>query len=183
MNKDDMNKDGYVDWTDSLDIYTADSGMWPADSYRVSEDGYEIVKHFEGFEPEPYYDSVGVITWGYGETLNVPKEGYITERQASEKLRKRMERDYASHVRDMVHVEITQGMFDALCSFSYNLGWGALKKSTLLKKLNSGDYEGAGEEFLRWNKAGGNVLAGLTRRRRAERAMFLGDDWRVFLKS
>lgn len=66
-----------------------------------------------------------------------------------------------------------QGQFDALVSFTYNLGARSLSTSTLLRKLNAGDYAGAADEFLRWNKAGGKVLTGLTRRREAERALFL----------
>ena len=70
-------------------------------------------------------------------------------------------------------MKLTQGQFDALVSFTYNLGARSLSTSTLLKKLNAGDYRGAADEFPRWNKAGGQVLAGLTRRREAERSLFL----------
>ena len=68
---------------------------------------------------------------------------------------------------------VTQNQFDALVSFTYNLGAGNLRSSTLLKKLNAGDYAGAADEFPKWNKAGGKELAGLTRRRNAERDLFL----------
>ena len=70
-------------------------------------------------------------------------------------------------------VELTQGQFDALVSFAYNVGSRALSTSTLLKKLNAGDIKGAADEFLRWNKSGGKVMPGLTNRRKAERALFL----------
>lgn len=73
----------------------------------------------------------------------------------------------------MLKVGVTQCQFDALVSFCYNLGAKALSTSTLMRKLNAGDTFGAADEFLRWNKAGGKVLAGLTRRREAERALFL----------
>ena len=73
----------------------------------------------------------------------------------------------------MVDGNMTQGQFDALCSFAFNLGIGNLKNSTLLKKLNSGDIQGAADQFLVWNKAAGKVMAGLTRRREAERTLFL----------
>ncbi|EDH9820259.1 TPA_asm: lysozyme, partial [Salmonella enterica subsp. enterica serovar Typhimurium] len=80
---------------------------------------------------------------------------------------------YENDVSRLVKVKLTQGQFDALVSFAYNLGARTLSSSTLLRKLNSGDYAGAADEFLRWNKAGGKVLNGLTRRREAERALFL----------
>ncbi len=82
---------------------------------------------------------------------------------------------YESDVSKLVKVKLTQGQFDALVSFAYNLGARALSTSTLLQKLNSGDYAGAADEYTRWNKAGGKVLPGLTRRREAERALFLSD--------
>ena len=74
----------------------------------------------------------------------------------------------------LAKVPLSQNQWDALMSFVYNLGSANLGPSTLLKLLNAGDYAGAAEQFLRWNKAGGQVLAGLTKRRAAERAMFLG---------
>ncbi|EBG9759466.1 lysozyme, partial [Salmonella enterica] len=80
---------------------------------------------------------------------------------------------YENDVSRLVKVKLTQGQFDALVSFAYNLGARTLSTSTLLRKLNAGDYAGAADEFLRWNKAGGKVLNGLTRRREAERALFL----------
>jgi lysozyme len=76
-------------------------------------------------------------------------------------------------VNKLVTYTINQNQFDALVDFSFNLGLGNLGSSTLLKKLNAGDIKGAAEEFLRWDKAGGKVLAGLTKRRKAERDLFL----------
>lgn len=80
---------------------------------------------------------------------------------------------YENDVLKMAKVKLTQGQFDALVSFAYNVGSRALSTSTLLRKLNDGDVRGAADEFLRWNKAGGKALNGLTRRREAERALFL----------
>lgn len=80
---------------------------------------------------------------------------------------------YENDVLKIVKAKLTQGQFDALVSFAYNVGSRALSTSTLLKKLNAGDIKGAADEFLRWNKAGGKVMNGLTRRREAERALFL----------
>jgi len=76
-------------------------------------------------------------------------------------------------VNELVTVPMTQGMLDALISFSFNLGVGSLKSSTLLKKLNAADLDGAANEFLKWNQAKGKVLDGLTERRKSERELFL----------
>ena len=80
---------------------------------------------------------------------------------------------YENYVNKYVKVKLNQNQFDALVSFTFNCGGGALKSSTLLKKLNKGDYTGAANELLRWNKANGKILAGLTRRRQSEKALFL----------
>ncbi|MEO1182471.1 MAG: lysozyme, partial [Cyanobacteria bacterium J06636_28] len=104
----------------------------------------------------------------------------ITEAQAEALIKTdlaRFERDVSQAVR----VSINDNQFAALVSFTYNVGSGAMRSSTLLKKLNRRDINGAANEFPRWNRAGGRVLAGLTRRRNAERALFLGQDYRRFL--
>jgi lysozyme len=96
----------------------------------------------------------------------------ITRAQAEALLRRdlaRIERE----VNRLVKAEISQNMFDALVSFAYNLGIGSLKRSTLLKKLNQRDLRGAADQLLRWNRARGRTMAGLTRRREAERDLFL----------
>lgn len=80
---------------------------------------------------------------------------------------------YENDVLKLVRVKLTKGQFDALVSFAYNVGSRALSTSTLLKKLNAGDIKGAADEFLRWNKAGGKEMPGLTKRRKAEREVFL----------
>jgi GH24 family phage-related lysozyme (muramidase) len=94
------------------------------------------------------------------------------KQETAERLLKTGLVSYESDVSRLVKVGLTQGQFDALVSFTYNLGARSLSTSTL-RKLNAGDYAGAADEFLRWNKAGGKVLNGLTRRREAERALFL----------
>ena len=80
--------------------------------------------------------------------------------------------EYETYVNTLVSVPLNQNQFDALVSWVYNLGGGNLKASTLLKVLNSGDYEGVPAQIMRWNKAGGKVLEGLTRRRQAEADLF-----------
>lgn len=139
-----------------------------------------IVKYFEGFEPEAYYDAVGVLTIGFGETQGVKEGDTITLEEASERLLTRLEQDYGYDVTRLVKVPLTQYEYDALTCFTYNLGAGALGRSTLLRLLNQGLYEEASDEFPKWSKAGGKTLRGLFRRRIGEELMFEGDDWERF---
>lgn len=141
---------------------------------KISEKGLNLIKDFEGLEIKAYKDSVGVLTIGYGSTGNHVKLGMtITKEQAEELLKQDVSR-FERGVNDLVKVTLTQNQFDSLVSFSFNLGLGNLKSSTLLRKLNASDYSGAANEFLRWNRAGNKVLNGLTRRRQAEKDMFEG---------
>lgn len=134
-----------------------------------------FVAQYEGLELKAYRCSAGVWTIGYGHTGSDVHEGLvITKEQALSLLAK----DLASHVLQAsgyIAVPVTQNQFIALTSFIYNVGVGAFRDSTLLKLLNRGDFQGAADQFLRWNRANGKVLAGLTRRREAERALFLKD--------
>lgn len=144
---------------------------------QTSEKGISLIKEFEGCKLTAYQDSVGVWTIGYGWTQPVDgkpiRAGMKIKQETAERLLKTGLVSYESDVSRLVKVGLTQGQFDALVSFTYNLGARSLSTSTLLRKLNVGDYAGAADEFLRWNKAGGKVLNGLTRRREAERALFL----------
>ncbi|MBT1889244.1 lysozyme [Enterobacter roggenkampii] len=144
---------------------------------QTSEKGIALIKQFEGCKLTAYQDSVGVWTIGYGWTQPVDgkpiRAGMTINQETAERLLKTGLVSYESDVSRLVKVGLTQGQFDALVSFTYNLGARSLSTSTLLRKLNAGDYAGAADEFLRWNKAGGKVLNGLTRRREAERALFL----------
>lgn len=144
---------------------------------QTSDKGIALIKKFEGCKLTAYQDSVGVFTIGYGWTQPVDgkpiRAGMTIKQETAERLLKTGLVSYESDVSRLVKVGLTQGQFDALVSFTYNLGARSLSTSTLLRKLNSGDYAGAADEFLRWNKAGGKVLNGLTRRREAERALFL----------
>ncbi|EGV0696149.1 lysozyme [Escherichia coli] len=144
---------------------------------QTSDKGIALIKQFEGCKLTAYQDSVGVWTTGYGWTKPVDgkpiRAGMTINQETAERLLKTGLVSYESDVSRLVKVGLTQGQFDALVSFTYNLGARSLSTSTLLRKLNSGDYAGAADEFLRWNKAGGKVLNGLTRRREAERALFL----------
>ena len=140
-----------------------------------SQNCYDLIKNFEGCELEAYPDPATggePITIGYGHTGGVKLGEVITQEQADEYLISDVKR-FADAVNQMVTVPITQGEFDALCSFAFNLGIGNLRNSTLLRKLNSGNKDNAANQFLVWNMAGGRVMAGLTRRREAERTLFL----------
>lgn len=144
---------------------------------QVSNNGINLIKQFEGCKLTAYQDSVGVWTIGYGWTQpvdgkSVAKGMTITQKKANDLLTEGVAQ-YEKGVTNLVTVPVNQNQFDALVDFAYNLGVNALKGSTLLRKLNAGDYAGAANEFPKWNKAGGKELAGLTRRREAEKFLFL----------
>jgi lysozyme len=146
---------------------------------RINEAGLSLIKSFEGLFLKPYLCPANVPTVGYG-TIKYPngkavsiKDPAITEQQALDFLEHEVN-EKASAVEKLVKVDISDNEFAALVSFSYNVGVGALQKSTLLRLLNANeDRSKVAEEFLKWNKAGGKILAGLTRRRQAEKALFL----------
>ena len=144
---------------------------------EMSNNGLELLKSFEGCELTAYQDSVGVWTIGYGWTQPVngkpvSKGMTITQEIADSLLRSGVVQ-YEKGVTGLAKVAVNQNQFDALVDFAYNLGVKALEGSTLLKKLNAGDFTGAAAEFPKWNKAGGKVLPGLVKRREAERTLFL----------
>lgn len=142
---------------------------------KTSERGIDLIKHFEGFAPSVYLCPAGKKTVGYGHVVR-DGEGFthpLTEYEATELLITDLTKRYEPRVLEAVDVPLTQGQFDALVSFCYNLGPAALETSTLLSFLNLGDYEKAAGQFTRWNKAAGKVLDGLTKRREAERDLFL----------
>jgi len=152
---------------------------------KVNKTTIELVKSFEGLFLKPYLCPAGIPTIGFG-SISYPNgqsvilsDPAITEEQATEYLQFEIN-EKAAGVEKMVSEELTDNEFGALVSFAYNLGLGSLHGSTLLKLLNAGkdtvDREAVGDQFLRWNKADGKVLAGLTRRRQAERALFLQPD-------
>jgi lysozyme len=144
---------------------------------KISKLGLNLVRHFEGMYLRGYKCPANVWTIGYGHTGLVdgkPIHGnmIITEEKAIELLQQDMA-VFEKAVKDSVKVPLTQNQFDALVSFAFNVGAGALRKSTLLRLLNQGKYEEVPAQFLRWNKGGGKVLAGLTRRRKAEGHLFV----------
>lgn len=141
---------------------------------KISDAGIALIKSFEGLRLEAYPDpATGGDPWtiGYGHTGEVTPGMVITESEAEELLRQDIVQ-FEMCVNGALQVPVTQGQFDALVSFAFNLGCGNLRRSTLLRKLNAGDVTGAAAEFAVWNRAAGRVMAGLTRRREAERELF-----------
>lgn len=140
---------------------------------ELNEAGENLIKEFEGLYLNAYQDAVGVWTIGWGHTgSDVYPELEITLDRAEELFKADMEESERA-VDGLVRVVITDNQFGALVSFTFNCGIHALEKSTLLRLLNLGKMEEAANEFPRWNRAGGKVLAGLTRRREAEKKLFL----------
>lgn len=140
---------------------------------KISDAGLKLLKDSEGCELKAYRDAAGVLTIGYGDTGDVVEGQTITMAEAEARLASRLPY-FERSVEGMVKVPLSQGQFDALMDFVYNLGSEALRASTLLRKLNAGDYAGAAAEFPRWIHAGSKVLPGLVKRRALERAMFEG---------
>jgi lysozyme len=156
------------------------------DIRRISSKGIELIKHFEGLHRvlpdgriQSYKDVVGVLTIGYGSTGRHVKEGMtITREEAEDLLLKDLDK-FEKGVSKLVKVKLNQNQFDALVSFAFNVGVGALGRSTLIKRLNKGDYEGAADQLLKWTKAGNKIFEGLVRRRKAEKNLFEGENWQV----
>ena len=143
---------------------------------KISPKGIALIKSSEGLRLKAYPDpGTGGVPWtiGYGSTSGVTRNMVITEAQAEQMLAEDLMR-FERIVERLVRVPVNQGQFDALVSFTYNVGEGNFTNSTLLRKLNTGDTAGAAEQFSRWVHAGGKALPGLVTRRAAERALFLG---------
>ena len=143
---------------------------------KTSPKGIALIKSAEGLRLKAYPDpGTGGVPWtiGYGSTAGVTRNMVITETRAEQMLAADLVR-FERIVERLVRVPLNQGQFDALVSFTYNVGEGNFTKSTLLRKLKAGDTAGAAEQFSRWVHAGGKVLPGLITRRAAERASFLG---------
>lgn len=146
------------------------------DNMRCSEEGLSLIKKFEGCRLESYLCAANVLTIGYGHTKNVQEDMTISQDMA-ESLLKADIQEFEEYVEGNVSVPLTQCQFDALVAWTFNLGVGNLKSSTLLKVLNQGKYELVPSEMKRWNKAGGQVLEGLIRRREAEALLFDAKEW------
>ena len=143
---------------------------------KISQEGLALIKKFEGLELHAYKCAAGVWTIGYGHTKDVSEGMQITYTEAEQMLVEELA-EYEKAVLDAVTISLDQCMFDALVSWTYNLGPTNLNSSTLLKVLNSGEYADVPAQLKRWNKAGGKVLDGLIRRREAEALLFENKDW------
>jgi lysozyme len=139
---------------------------------RINQQGIELIKEFEGLRLKSYKDAVGIWTIGYGSTgKDIGPNLIWTEQQCLDRLRHNVE-EFERAIERLVTVNLTENQFSALVCFVYNVGAGNFKSSTMLKLINKSDFAGAAIQFLRWNKAGGKVLDGLTRRRQAEKDLF-----------
>ena len=145
---------------------------------KISAIGLELIKEFEGLSLSPYLDVVKIPTIGYGNTYYPDgkkvtlNDKPISEIEATELLSYVAQKDFADKIFPLIKVKVSQNQFDAMVSLAYNIGVGNFSKSTLLKKVNSGDFDGAANEFLKWNKSGSKELLGLTRRREREKDLF-----------
>jgi len=128
---------------------------------HVTQHGINLIKRFEGFEPEVYLDAAGLPTIGYGHLLRAGEALLIKDVLSAE-----------TAVLRLIHVPLTDGQFDALVSFTFNLGGGALQRSTLRRKVNREEHKDVPREFMRWLWAGGRKLKGLVRRREAEANLY-----------
>ncbi len=138
----------------------------------LSQKGLNFIKSWEGCNLGSYRCSAGVLTIGYGHTKTTKPNQVITFSEA-ERLLKLDVQDAMRAVNRLVKVKLSQNQFDALVSFTFNVGIRAFSQSTLLKKLNNGDTRGAASELLRWTRAGGKEVLGLVNRRESERKLFL----------
>ena len=143
---------------------------------NISQEGLSLIKKFEGCELEAYKCAAGVLTIGYGSTKGVKEGDTITQEEADNLLLHEME-EYEGYVKDAVTVDLKQNQFDALVSWVFNLGSSNLSSSTLLNRLNNKMWDDVPNQIKRWNKAGGQVLQGLVRRREAEALLFEGKEW------
>ncbi|MGA6117417.1 lysozyme [Sphingobacterium anhuiense] len=146
---------------------------------KTGQKGLALIKEFEGWYSEPYLDPVGIATIGYGFTYYLPGRKKVTlkdkplSRAEGDPMLKEILTNYENDVLRIVKKPLTQNQFDALVSFTYNLGATNLGKSTLLKKVNMNPNDPTiADEFPKWNKAGGKVLPGLVRRRKAEAELY-----------
>lgn len=146
---------------------------------KISENGLNLIKQFEGLSLKPYLDAVNIPTIGFGSTYYEDgtkvtlKDKPITQERATQLLEFISNKTFSENINKVVKVPLNQNQFDALVSFAYNIGNKNFNWSTLLKKLNLSDYEGASLEFGRWNQANGKILNGLVLRRQKEKELFL----------
>ena len=143
---------------------------------KTSQEGISLIKSFEGCELTAYLCSAGVPTLGFGHTRDVSMGDTCTQEEAESMLAEDLV-EFEDYVKKYVETDLQQNEFDALVAWTYNLGPKNLSESTLLKELNAGNLEEVPRQMKRWNRAGGEVLDGLIRRREAESRLFKGEAW------
>jgi len=145
---------------------------------KASQKGLDLIKRFEGLKLKPYQCPASISTIGYGNTYypsgaKVKLTDPAITKEKAEELLKFLLTSYEKGVDSFCRDDINQNQFDALTSFAYNVGVGNLQKSTLIKKVNKNPNDPSiRAEFMKWNKGGGKVLLGLTRRRQAEADLY-----------
>lgn len=147
----------------------------------MTPDGINLLKHFEGFRDQAYPDpATGGDPWtiGYGFTRGVKPGDYISEIEAEARLKDEIAEFELGVIKHITHVT-TDYQLSAMVSLAYNIGLGNFQGSTVLRKHNIGEFFAAANAFLLWNKAAGHVMAGLTRRREAERSLYVNGVWRA----
>ncbi len=159
-----------------MNLYNHVFATHPASELTTSFDGFELIKFFESCRLKSYQDSGGVWTIGFGSIRGVGPNMTISMEEAVERLREDV-RDHERYVQQYVTQELSQYEFDALVSWTFNLGGGALKSSTMLKCLNGDDMREVPYQMMRWCTVGGTWLRGLAKRRHAEALMFDGQNW------
>ncbi|MDD3238211.1 MAG: lysozyme [Candidatus Gastranaerophilales bacterium] len=139
---------------------------------KITEKGIKLIKNFEGCRLKAYKCPAGIATIGYGHTNKVHMDDVITQADADRLLKEDLI-IHENNVSKLVKVSLNQNQFDALVCLEYNIGYGNLASSTLLKMLNSKNYKSAASQFDRWVYAGNKILPGLVKRRHAEKELFL----------
>jgi lysozyme len=146
---------------------------------KTSEEGVALIRHFEGCRLEAYLCPANVWTCGYGHTKGV-QEGDVIDQEAAEAFLIEDLGEFERYVREAVEIDLEQHQFDALVCWTFNLGPGNLRESTLLNRVNYGPLSEVPFQIQRWTRAGGQVLEGLVRRRKAEALLWQGLDWRGY---
>lgn len=167
-------------WADHVDYQVPDTtnpeAKTYASTYKLGTEGLKCIKHYEGYRDKNYYCDGGISTIGIGSTRwfdgRPIKEGQTCTEEQAEQLFRRDIKVFEDAVTQCLTVPVTQGQFDALVSFSYNVGEGALAESTLLRNINNRDFESARTQFMRWCRAGGQEIYGLKVRRKSEVDLF-----------
>lgn len=147
---------------------------------KTSKEGIEMITKYEGFSAKPYNDR-GNLAIGYGHQIKSGEKFTTITKEDAKRLLQEDLKNAENSVRKYILPAIKQNEFDALVSFTYNLGGGSLQKSTLRKKVNEGDKIGASREFGKWIKSGDDLPAGLVKRRNAEKERYLADKVDIFL--